>query len=111
VSDLMADLRQKISKQWTIVICTKRVDELKAMFHEKRLAYSDSKNDFINIIKLNQDVFIPHSFQNPDEKFLFLSEKEIFTLQKTKRNQSAAKMSIDFITSLKPGDFVVHFDH
>ena len=111
VMDLLSDLRQKIKENWTIVVCVKRYDELVGIFKDKKFIHWDSTRNSIHYVKLEQDVFIPHSFQNPDEKFLFLSEKEIFTLQKNKRNQSATKMSIDFITSLKDRDYVVHFDH
>lgn len=111
VIDLISDLRQKIKDEWKIVLAIKRDDELREILTEKWLAFSRYENEYINIVKLDSWAFIPHSFQNPDEKFLFLSEKEIFNLSAWKRNKSADRLSIDFITSLKPWDYVVHFNH
>lgn len=120
--DLITDLRTKIEDKWQIIICTKRIDEIVWIFDEYKVPYFKPKKIenwkfkvqkwlWITILEIWEDWFLPHSFQNPDDKQLFLSEKEIFTIQKSKRNQSVSKLSLDFITSLKEKDFVVHFDH
>ena len=120
--DLITDLRTKIEDKWQIITCTKRTKELQNIFDEYKIPYFKPiktsakkikvpKWIWVIILEIWDDDFLPHSFQNPDFKQLFLSEKEIFTIQKSKRNQSVKKLSLDFITSLKPKDFVVHFDH
>ncbi|MCD5382595.1 transcription-repair coupling factor [Candidatus Gracilibacteria bacterium] len=119
-ADFVLDLNEKIKNGWDIVLGTKRFDELKSILDENKLNFvkispekmrrgaSECK---IQVVEIPKDGFLPSGFQNPDDKTLFLSEKEIFTIQKSKRNQSIKKMSLDFITSLKEGDYVVHFDH
>lgn len=114
-ADFVLDIREKIKKWWNIVFWTKRFSELKEILDENKLEYTNKKTEKnlkkISILEIWKEWFLPSWFQNPDDKILFLSEKEIFTIQKSKRNQSVKKMSLDFITSLKEGDYVVHFDH
>ncbi|HPO05742.1 MAG TPA: CarD family transcriptional regulator, partial [Candidatus Gracilibacteria bacterium] len=111
--DLLTDLRNKIASDWRVVIYTKRFDELSAIFKEEELSYSLSADDEVRlkVVKASGNSYLPSSFQNPNLKIAFITDKEIFSLKKASRNQSLSKMNIDFITSLKPGDYIVHFDH
>ena len=110
-ADFVTGIREKIKNNWKIVIWTKRFSELKEILDENKLDFSKNKKWEISVIEIWKNWFLPSWFQNPDDKIIFLSEKEIFTIQKSKRNQSVKKMSLDFITSLKEWDYVVHFDH
>ncbi len=107
--DLITDICDKMSQKWSVYIYTKRKEEINNIFKEET-ALTSWKNK-INLIEANNDEFVPTSFQNPEEKIAFITDKEIFTLKKARRNQSVAKMNLNFITSLKQGDYIVHFDH
>ena len=60
------------------------------------------------------DFKIPHGFYYPNEKFLVLSEGDLFSNKKVKAKESK-KRDLDLfaeqLASLKPGDFVVHNQH
>jgi transcription-repair coupling factor (superfamily II helicase) len=40
-----------------------------------------------------------------------LTDREIFSLRKAGKERSVQKLALDFITSLQPGDYVVHMEH
>lgn len=113
LADFLADIREKIQTGWDIWIYTKRAEELSALLTEEKLRHTcDLELDLpLKILQMPEDASIPSSFQNPEEKIAFITDKEIFTLKKASRNQSVSKMNIDFITSLTINDYVVHFDH
>ncbi|MBT4937252.1 transcription-repair coupling factor [Candidatus Peregrinibacteria bacterium] len=111
--DFLSDIRGKIKESWKLAIYTKRREELENIFKEESLSYSlDISDDFpLKIIEIPDVDYVPASFQNPDKKLAFITDKEIFSLKKAQKNQSITKMNIDFITSLNIGDYIVHFDH
>ena len=111
--DFLLDIKNKIKNEWEICIYSKRKNELENIFKEENISYATNTEEIfpIKIIDAQSDTYIPISFQNPDIKILFISDKEIFSLKKAQRNQTISKMNIDFITSLNISDYVVHFDH
>jgi transcription-repair coupling factor len=113
LTDFFNDLRNKISDKWQTIIYTKRKDEIIKLFQENNIPFSEdiNKKSYITILKASKTESLPESFQNPEEKIAFITDKEIFTLKKSQRNQSLNKMNLNFISSLQEKDYVIHFDH
>ena len=113
IFDLLNDLRDKIQREWKINILTKRTKELIAIFNEENIRYGTQVKDKASIILLDATDLehVPTSFQAPQEHIQFLTDKEIFNLSKTSKNQSVQKINLDFLTGLRVGDLVVHLDN
>jgi transcription-repair coupling factor len=113
IFDLLNDLRDKVQRDWKIIILTKRTKELTSIFNEENVRYglkADSDSPII-LIDAGELENVPSSFQAPQEKIQLLTDKEIFNLSKTSKNQSIQKINLDFLTGLRIGDLVVHLDH
>lgn len=113
IFDLLNDLRDKMQRDWKINILTKRTKELTAIFHEENIRFGTKPSDDTKIILIDAGELenVPTSFQAPQQNIQFLTDKEIFNLSKTNRNQSVHKINLDFLTGLRVGDLVVHLDH
>ena len=113
IFDLLNDLRDKIQRDWKINILTKRTKELTTIFGEENINYSLKANNGAKVVLIDAVDLenVPTSFQAPQEKIQFLTDKEIFNLSKTSKNQSVQKINLDFLTGLRIGDLVVHLDH
>ena len=113
IFDLLNDLRDKIQRDWKINIFTKRTKELTAIFNEENIRYGTKASDKAKVILIDAGDLenVPTSFQAPQEKLQFLTDKEIFNLSKTSQNKSVQKINLDFLTGLRIGDLVVHLDH
>ncbi|MEK7218402.1 MAG: DEAD/DEAH box helicase, partial [Patescibacteria group bacterium] len=113
LADFLNDVRDKLSQEWTILIVTKRSEELQGILKEERIPVlkNDHHPGSVTLIPADEDDLLPHSLQNPDLKAALLTDREIFTLRKAGKQRSVAKLALDFITSLQPGDYVVHMDH
>ena len=111
--DLLEDIRSKLAEKWKVFIYSKRFKEMTGMLEDENMKFSSDLEDPVSlkVLEASDDEYLPASFQNPNEKIIFITDKEIFSLKKAARNQSVSKMSIDFITSLNAGDYIVHFDH
>lgn len=111
--DLLNDLRDKMQRDWKINILTKRTKELISIFNEENIRYGTKMGDEAKIILVDAGDLenVPSSFQAPQQKIQFLTDKEIFNLSKTAKNQSVQKINLDFLTGLRIGDLVVHLDH
>ncbi len=111
--DLLNDLRDKSQRGWKINILTKRTKELTSIFHEENIRFGTKSSDDEKIILIDADELetVPTSFQAPQQLIQFLTDKEIFNLSKTAKNQSVQKINLDFLTGLRIGDLVVHLDH
>ena len=112
--DLIRDLREKISMGWKIMILTKRIEEIKNIFSEEKIPFSEeieANKDYIFLKDAKSLEHIPSSFQNQKRKLLLLTDREIFQLRKNRKIQSNENINLEFLTSLKPGDFVVHADN
>ncbi|MBI5414668.1 transcription-repair coupling factor [Candidatus Peregrinibacteria bacterium] len=114
LSDLLADFREKVTSEWKIVIMTKRKDELKNILLEEFIPFQENGNPEKGILLIDAGELesVPPSFQNQEHKICLFTDREIFHLhgKKAKKIQTSS-INIDFLTSLKVGDLVVHLDH
>ncbi len=115
LTDFLNDIRDKLTQEWSILVVTKRADELMGILKEERVPYASSEDDqrlgAVTVISAEDDDLLPHSLQNPDLECALLTDREIFTLKKAGKQRSVAKLALDFITSLQAGDYVVHMEH
>ncbi len=116
IPDFVVDIKERLRRGYEIVILTKKFDQIENIFRENEIMWTENLQETapstVKIIKLNSRDFMPHSFQNNDLKILLLTDKEIFQFRRTSRQKKAISgMNADLITSLKPGDYVVHNDH
>lgn len=121
VLDMISDLREKRVSGWKTVLFTKHKDELEAIFKEKELPYSieltklnrtkEPGGEIILVGMAKEDVF-PEPFQTPSEKIFVITDREIIGIKETGTERTVStKAFSDFLTSLKPNDYVVHQDH
>ncbi len=121
LTDFLNDVRDKLQQEWTLIVVTKRIDELEEICKEERITYHRHSSDDhhrdtggvhgLVLISANEEDLLPHSLQNPDQKCALLTDREIFSLRKAGKQRSVQKLALDFVTSLQPGDYVVHMDH
>lgn len=114
LGDFLNDLRDKLNQGWALTVVSKRSEELAEIFTEERIQYVQDGSVLpraVTLVHAKNDALLPHSLQNPDLKIALLTDREIFSLKKANKNRSVQKMALDFITSLVPGDFVVHMEH
>ncbi len=114
LTDFLNDVRDKLTQNWTLLVVTKRMDELEQILQEERVPHSDassSREGAVTLIPADQHDLLPHSIQNPDLQCALLTDREIFSLRKAGKQRSVAKLALDFITSLQAGDYVVHMEH
>jgi transcription-repair coupling factor (superfamily II helicase) len=112
--DFLNDIRDKLDQGWCILVVTKRSEELQAVLTEEHIRFSpegECTPGTLTIFDAEGEEVLPHSLQNPDLKRAMLTDREIFSLRKDSKQRSIQKLALDFITSLQPGDFVVHMDH
>lgn len=107
--DLVDDLRQKKECGWQVLILSKQAEELRKILQDFNFIFG--KEAKVEIVELKEDDFSPQAFQNPEMKIAVLTDREIFGFQRSGKSVSEQKVYLDFITSLKNGDFVVHLDH
>ncbi len=114
LTDFLNDVRDKLQQDWTLIVVTKRQRELEEIFTEERVAHtvrSESRPGAVTLIDAADLALLPHSLQNPDLHCALLTDREIFSLKKAGKQRSVAKLALDFVTSLQPGDYVVHMEH
>jgi len=114
LTDFLNDVRDKLQQDWTLFVVSKRIDDLKEIFSEERIPFTtkeEQKRGSITLVGSGKEDLLPHSLQNPDLKCALLTDREIFSLKKAGKQRSVQKLALDFITSLVPGDFVVHMEH
>jgi len=114
LTDFLNDVRDKLQQKWRLIVVTKRAEELQGILTEERIPHVDSEHvreGALTIIPSTEEDLLPHSLQNPDLQCALLTDREIFSLRKGIKQKSIQKLALDFITSLQPGDYVVHMDH
>ncbi len=114
LTDFLNDIRDKINQDWRLMVVTKRAEELEGICDEEHIPHTrDAKKGGASMVLVpaDQDDLLPHSLQNPDLKIALLTDREIFSLRKAGKQRSVQKLALDFITSLTPGDYVVHMEH
>lgn len=118
--DFISDLRDKQRNNWNVVVFTKKSAELKNMLDDSNVPYTQDPAQladiqksphFLFLIEIDKEAIFPKSFQNPEIKLLFLSDKDILSLQEEAKKSFNQKIYLDFLTGLKPNDYVVHADH
>lgn len=112
LTDFLNDVRDKLQQDWSLVVVSKRLDELRGICEEEKIPHADTnRKGCITLVGAEQNDLLPHSLQNPDLQCALLTDREIFSLKKAGKNRSVQKLALDFITSLVPGDYVVHMEH
>ncbi len=115
LQDFVVDMKERLRREYTIVIATKRLDEVEGILQDKKVMYTqdlaDETPSTLKIIPVGGEAFLPHSFQNNEQKILFLTDREIFQFSRRAGKAAVAGMNVNFVTSLKPNDYVVHSDH
>ncbi|HVW67009.1 MAG TPA: transcription-repair coupling factor [Candidatus Peribacteraceae bacterium] len=113
LTDFLNDLKDKLQQDWSILIVTRRSDELQSIFKEERINFSMKERlpGAVTLVPTEDGELLPHSIQNPDLHSALLTDREIFSLRKAGKQRSVQKLALDFLTSLSPGDYVVHMEH
>ncbi len=116
VLDFVIDVKERFRREFKIVLMTKRFDEIEKIFRENEIMFTEDLEDetpsTVKIVRLKNEEFVPHSFQNNTRKILFLTDREIFQFRRTSRQKKAISgVNFDLMTGLKIGDFVVHVDN
>jgi len=115
IPDFITEIKERLRRGFSVVVGTKKFDEIQKIFRDNKIMFSEEQvqnPSTARVIKFEKTAFLPHSFQNSDRKILFLTDREIFRFHRTSRQKKAvAGVNLDLMTSLKPGDFVVHLDH
>ncbi len=114
LTDFLNDVRDKLTQSWRLIVVSKRSDELMGILKEEKVPFTaedEARQGALTVIHAGEDDLLPHSLQNPDLQCALLTDREIFSLKKAGKQRSVQKLALDFITSLQPGDYVVHMDH
>lgn len=120
VYDFVTDMRSKQRDKWRIVVFTKNEDEIKNILKENNIPFLDNPKHldesldrmrFLHIYTLDKEAIFPKPFQNPELKLLFLTDKDVISFKEEGKKSFNQKVYLDFLTGLKPGDYVVHADH
>jgi transcription-repair coupling factor (superfamily II helicase) len=115
--DLSNDLREKLRDGWRTMVFTKDPEEMKNIFEEHKVAYttdlhaSKITSPGVYLIEVEKEDVFPHAFQNPELKLALLSDREVSTIKEEKKKYFNQKVYLDFLTSLKNNDYVVHSDY
>lgn len=115
--DLAHDLKEKTLQHWRAVFFTKHGDAIRELLKERKVNFADSLKPFngdgqtVRIVDVSKEDLFPHAFQSGDLKLLIVSDKEIANLHEEKRKKISERIFWEFLTTLKPGDLVVHINH
>ncbi len=116
IPDFVVDVKERLRRDFKILLLTKKFPVIEKIFRENEIMFTENLEDetlsTVKILRVAEDAFVPHSFQNNTKKIFFLTDREIFQFHRTSRQRKAvAGVNLDLMTSLKSGDFVVHTDH
>ncbi len=117
--DFAADLREKVSSGWKVLIVTKHAQYLEALLRDKDLPFiveqpfADNEGGQIRIHETFKDDVFVESFQNPQQKVTLITDKDLIGIkdENKKKRKIDKSVYLDFLTSLKRNDYVVHVDH
>lgn len=115
--DLSNDLREKLRDGWRTLVFTKDPDGMKSIFDEHKVSYitdleaNNVSSPGVYLIAVDKEDVFPHAFQNPELKLALLSDREVSTIKEEKKKFFNQKVYLDFLTSLKNNDYVVHSDY
>ncbi len=114
LSDFINDVKDKLNQGWSLVVVTKRAEELEGILTEENITHTlkaERRPGMMTVVAAEPNELLPHSLQNPDMKCALITDREIFSLRKEAKQRSVQRLALDFITSLQVGDFVVHMEH
>jgi transcription-repair coupling factor (superfamily II helicase) len=115
--DFIEDLREKVTNEWTTFLFTKHPENYYKLFEDKNITYKDWKHGIhvspknVVIFKVDKDDVFPEGFQNPNLKLIVLSDRNVGFDDEKVTSPDRQRVFSDFLTGLKPGDYVVHSDH
>lgn len=116
-ADFVGDLRDKITNDWTVFLFTKHPEQYEGLFEDRHLPHSlykqgeaVSSRQVVLFHVDTEDVF-PEAFQNPGLQFMVVSDRNVGGFGEAEKRPERQKVYMDFLTGLKPADFVVHSDH
>ena len=115
--DFANDIKIKKNNSWLSLVFTKNTTEVQNILNEYNVDFSSNFNTLssnggrIILIEIPKDDNFPYAFQNPTLKLALVTDKEISSVREYKHHAVSQKVILDFLTGLKPGDFVVHADH
>jgi transcription-repair coupling factor (superfamily II helicase) len=103
---LINDLKKYLHNNFQIILSTQKTKELEQLIETK------AKTILKNIKITEFSSFLLDGFVSQKNKILYLTDKEIFGLEKIKEKIPLRKrIDLAFITELSPNDFIVHLDH
>lgn len=115
--DLSNDLREKLRDGWRTLVFTKDIQEMKNIFTEHKVAYTTDLHGAnvsapgVYLIEVDKEGVFPHAFQNPELRLALISDREVSSIKEEKKKYFNQKVYLDFLTSLKNNDYVVHSDY
>lgn len=115
--DLSQDLKEKSLQDWRCICFTKHPEAISEILKDKKVNFSIGQEPFngdrmsVRVIGMSKESLFPHSFQSSDLKILVVSDKEIANIHDEKRKKISERVFWEFLTTLKPGDLVVHINH
>ncbi|HLG25796.1 MAG TPA: transcription-repair coupling factor [Candidatus Gracilibacteria bacterium] len=114
--DLVNDFKEKQRDKWQTVVFSKDASELKGILGENNFKYSTDLKAIANaegivVLEVDKEDILPHAFQNPELKLMLVTDKEVSSLREEKKRHFSEKVYLDFLTSLKINDYVVHANH
>ncbi|MCB9809429.1 transcription-repair coupling factor [Candidatus Peribacteria bacterium] len=114
--DFIVDIKERFHREFAIVIMTKKHEEIEHLLRENQIMYSEDTAhgvpSTVTLIKLAEEAFMPHSFQNASARQLLLTDREIFQFHRSSKAKKAIKgMNTEMLSKLKPGDYVIHVAH
>src|SRR5690606_24133697 len=99
VYDFLNDLREKQRAGWKVMVFSKHLDELKALFTEENIRFSTreefDESCFIHFENAHDLPFLPQSFQNPHLKIAVLTDREIFDFRQIRRKVSKVQRKVN----------------
>ena len=124
--DFISDLREKQRMKWKVILFTKKLDEVKNILNENKIPFNENiehfkeawekgesigGDGFFLVVPVEKESLFPDAFQNPELKVLLMTDRDISFLQEEGKKSFNQKVYLDFLTGLKPNDYVVHADH
>jgi len=125
LKDFAEDIRKKKDLGWQINVLTHNFVDLKNFLEEYHFDL-DTLNQNLRelpvarmlpsekgILLINATYFkyTPEAFSNPEFKLLFVTDEEIYEEMRKRKQAQARKISVEFLMSLRPDDYVIHIDH
>ena len=115
--DLVNDLKEKSKDGWNVILFTKHKEGIRTLLHENNLSYNEDLSQLgyghyrLFLMEAALEDHLPAAFQNSEMKLLVISDRDISSLQEERKKVANQKVFMDFLASLKVGDYVVHVDH